>query len=98
VSRRGASWVPSSPRILAPSSPGSAASSHNGITNPPVEDAAVDLHITLSFRRFRCLKRVAIAIGEGANALASAHTVLNHPTQCPLISPQSANGNLALCP
>jgi len=35
------------------------------------------------------MKRVAAAIGEGASAVASAHTVLNLPTCYPPISPQS---------
>jgi thioredoxin reductase (NADPH) len=35
------------------------------------------------------MKRVAAAIGEGASAVASVHTVLNLPTRYPLISPQS---------
>jgi thioredoxin reductase (NADPH) len=35
------------------------------------------------------IKRVAAAIGEGASAVASTHTVLNLPTGYPLMSPQS---------
>ena len=32
------------------------------------------------------MKRVAAAIGEGASAVASAHTVVNLPTRYPLTS------------
>jgi thioredoxin reductase (NADPH) len=39
------------------------------------------------------MKRVAAAIGEGASAVASAHTVLNLPTRYPPISPQSPRWN-----